>query len=297
MYTPTSVCIAAHNEANTVAQTIESIQRQAYPGDLEIIVCANGCTDDTAEIAQDYSGVQVIETDVPGKPNAWNILRNTAKYNRIVFCDADVLAGTESIHYLHQALDQDPNLIAVTAINTPLLQHKDPFTRLLAPPTGAGRCIIGRLYAFNNDQVQENLQSHGYQEMPRGVIHDDLWLTHIIGKNRWANVPQAEVFFHPYHWRESYRLAKRHHRGIRQLNEVYNKMITPGAVLANSLSRRLERLRQEPGIIPKAKIIGKFFALKALYAAAKIAVHYEQPKDAITGWEISLGSKQPLPNY
>ena len=53
--------VPAHNEAEQISETIESLQDQTVPPD-EIIVVADNCTDDTVAIARGFAGVAVMET-------------------------------------------------------------------------------------------------------------------------------------------------------------------------------------------------------------------------------------------
>src|ERR1041385_7074854 len=48
--TKISIVIPAHNEAAYLPRTLAALRRQHYPG-LEIVVVANGCTDDTPDVA------------------------------------------------------------------------------------------------------------------------------------------------------------------------------------------------------------------------------------------------------
>jgi biofilm PGA synthesis N-glycosyltransferase PgaC len=50
-YPGLSILIAAYNESSSIAETLKSIAKAAYPGDLEVIVIDDGSTDSTADIA------------------------------------------------------------------------------------------------------------------------------------------------------------------------------------------------------------------------------------------------------
>jgi peptidoglycan/xylan/chitin deacetylase (PgdA/CDA1 family)/GT2 family glycosyltransferase len=54
-----SIVIPALNEERFIAECLESLKNQDYPGEYEIIVADNGSTDSTADIARDY-GAKVI---------------------------------------------------------------------------------------------------------------------------------------------------------------------------------------------------------------------------------------------
>ena len=49
-----SVIIPAHNEERVIARTLEAMVAGASPGELEIIVVANGCSDATADVARGF---------------------------------------------------------------------------------------------------------------------------------------------------------------------------------------------------------------------------------------------------
>ena len=56
-----AVVISARNESAVIGQLIESIHAQTYPAELiRIYVCADTCTDDTAEVAR-AAGATVFE--------------------------------------------------------------------------------------------------------------------------------------------------------------------------------------------------------------------------------------------
>ncbi len=56
-----AIVIPAHNEATGITHTIDSLRLLDYPADkFEIVVIADNCTDDTAQLARD-AGVTVVE--------------------------------------------------------------------------------------------------------------------------------------------------------------------------------------------------------------------------------------------
>src|SRR5437868_5462556 len=54
-----SVIIPAHNEEAYIRETLERVNRQAYP-DFEVIVVANGCSDRTATVARHHCDSLVV---------------------------------------------------------------------------------------------------------------------------------------------------------------------------------------------------------------------------------------------
>lgn len=89
-----TVLIPAHNEAETIAMAIASVRGQTQPAD-EIIVIADNCTDDTAELAR-AAGAKVVTTqgNAHKKAGALNqvlaeVLPAADDHDRIMVMDAD----------------------------------------------------------------------------------------------------------------------------------------------------------------------------------------------------------------
>jgi glycosyltransferase involved in cell wall biosynthesis len=85
----TSVIIAAHNEAPVVGRCLDALLSGA-PAGTDIIVVANGCTDDTAAVARARRGTRVIELAVASKPAALNAGDAAAASFPRVYLDADI---------------------------------------------------------------------------------------------------------------------------------------------------------------------------------------------------------------
>src|SRR3954453_2543277 len=85
-----SVIIAAHNEGAVIEATLRSVLANRVDRPVQVIVVANGCSDDTAEKARKFApAVEVIETPVGNKINAINLGDRAAKYFPRAFLDAD----------------------------------------------------------------------------------------------------------------------------------------------------------------------------------------------------------------
>jgi hypothetical protein len=64
------VVIPAHEEAAVIECNLRLLLSGVEPGALEVVVVANGCTDDTAEVARSVDGVRVVEIEEPSKTRA-----------------------------------------------------------------------------------------------------------------------------------------------------------------------------------------------------------------------------------
>ena len=61
-----SVVIPAHDEEAVIGRCLDALFEGALPGELDVVVACNGCTERTAEIAGGYGpAVRVLESDTP----------------------------------------------------------------------------------------------------------------------------------------------------------------------------------------------------------------------------------------
>jgi glycosyltransferase involved in cell wall biosynthesis len=101
-----SVIIPAHDEGSVIARTLKAMTNGAAPGELDVIVVCNGCTDDTAAVARRFGPpVRVIETDTAGKSHALNLGDRAAHGFPRIYADADVVITLEAIRTLARRLD------------------------------------------------------------------------------------------------------------------------------------------------------------------------------------------------
>ena len=98
-----SIVIPCYNQGRFLAEAIESARRQAYPH-IEIVVVDDGSTDQTASIAQRYSGVTYIAQTNSGAAAARNAGLEESRGEYVIFLDADDRllphAVTSSVDYL-----------------------------------------------------------------------------------------------------------------------------------------------------------------------------------------------------
>lgn len=104
-----SIIIPAHNEAGCIQATLRSILNSRIDRTLQIIVVANGCTDDTAARARAVDGpIKVIESPIGSKTHALNLGDRAARFFPRAYVDADIQLSTNALQNVADAFN-DPH--------------------------------------------------------------------------------------------------------------------------------------------------------------------------------------------
>ena len=131
-----SILIPAHNEAAWLADCLDAVLASVdVVGPAEVIVMANGCTDDTATIARGYDALfrdkgwslNVLDLAQGDKLNALNKGEAAATGGVLIYVDADVQVSPPLIGQIATILDtQMPRYASgrphVTTGNDPLIR-------------------------------------------------------------------------------------------------------------------------------------------------------------------------------
>ncbi|MES2290524.1 MAG: glycosyltransferase family A protein [Pseudomonadota bacterium] len=163
-----TIGIIARNEASCIADMISSLRLQdimARDFEFDVVVVANGCTDNTAEVARaafhafDDTSVscKVFETEIGGKSRSWNLLVHeyTDDTSDIyVFLDADVeLCGTWALSQVVDGLIANPKARVCSGralkdiAKKPHKNIVDRFSLKVSSDTANRNAIAGGLYA------------------------------------------------------------------------------------------------------------------------------------------------------
>ena len=147
-----TVIVPAHNEGRVIGRLLGQLVSGASPGELDVIVVANGCTDDTAQVAAGYGPmIRVISVPVPSKREALMVGNQAATSFPLLYVDADVELGASDVRALHRAL-QRPGILAVAPQRVLALEGRprlvrwyyDVWVRLPEVRNGLfGRGVIG----------------------------------------------------------------------------------------------------------------------------------------------------------
>lgn len=107
-----SVIIPAWQAEKYIAQAIRSVQCQHWAGEVEIIVCDDGSTDRTKEIAR-QSGATVLLKEQGGAASARNMGIKAATGQLLFFLDADDVSVENALECLYAPMQDTPELMAV----------------------------------------------------------------------------------------------------------------------------------------------------------------------------------------
>jgi len=90
-----SVLVPAHNESAVLRECLDAVKSQTLPVD-EIVVVADSCTDDTAEVARSYGAV-VVETERGAKAASQDVGLPHVTGDILVCIDADTVIDVDVV--------------------------------------------------------------------------------------------------------------------------------------------------------------------------------------------------------
>lgn len=172
-----SLCIIAKDESENIATLIQSVATQTLlqdPCDFEFVVVCNGCTDNTAEVAQfalekSFGGTKirfrVHDTLEAGKAKSWNLAVHEVldpSSETVVFMDADIqLADSSVLADIIVKLNTHTDAAAVSGwpVKDIALKSRkslvDRFSLRISNQTPAPHSTNGQLYAARIEQLKE----------------------------------------------------------------------------------------------------------------------------------------------
>jgi glycosyltransferase involved in cell wall biosynthesis len=188
-----SIGIFAHNEESNIQSTLDSLSSQDVfflpqfsNTEIKVSVLANGCTDNTVEIASSYLKTQtcfngqVIEIEKAGKSYTWNQFIHRAEFfdtEYFICMDSDIHFGSDAvISKLVQRLSYDENAYLAVDIakkDTELKLHKTVFERISLLFSSFMRqgstAVAGSLYCGKGEKLRR-------VHMPDGLPVEDGFL-------------------------------------------------------------------------------------------------------------------------
>lgn len=124
-----SVVVPAHDEESVIARCLDALHADAEPGEWEVVVTANGCTDRTVEIARAHPLAPVVlDRPEPGKPGALNAADDVATTFPRIYLDADIEVDSATLRGVVATLDEPGVLAAAPRLN-PVTSGCSPLVR------------------------------------------------------------------------------------------------------------------------------------------------------------------------
>jgi len=130
---PATVVIPVHDGAGAIVDKVRRIQELEYPRELlDIVVVADGCTDDTIEMVKQEAGkdprIRLVEVEEQrGKENAINEGVAVALGDVVVVSDLGVHPRRDALHLLVEAFSDD-QVGAVTGVDAPQRSGRSAIT-------------------------------------------------------------------------------------------------------------------------------------------------------------------------
>lgn len=237
-----SVVVPAHNEQAVIERCLSELHVGAAPGELDVVVVANACSDDTATRAR-QAGARVVETPVPGKANAIRLGDEICRVFPRVYLDADVELTAQSVRALVEAL-WTPGVLACAPVPRWDLDRASRVAkrlhnvheRLIAP----SRALAGvGVYVLSE-------QGHARAFPLPDVISDDGWVHRAFAPGERVVVPEARSVVRPARTVSAHlRRRVRVRLGNRQLAEL-GRPATEGRLRLRSLGALVARRAVHP---------------------------------------------------
>lgn len=262
--------IPAHNEGQVIGRLLDSLLDQASPGELDIVVVCNGCTDDTAQVAglRGPSGVRVVESPVPSKHVALRLGDEHAHGFPRLYVDADVVLGTADVRALTEALRESAGVLAAAP-------ERD------LPMTGCAWRVRAYYQVWQRlPSVREGLFGRGVIAVAEAgherlaalppLMADDLAASLAFAPDERVVVRTARVLVHPPRtWADLIRRRIRAATSTTQLEQQQqeNSPAAPAPTARTSKKDLGDILRAEPRLFPAVLV----FAAAAVIARRKSA--------------------------
>lgn len=209
-----SVVIPAHNEAAVIGRLLTALRSGFAPGELEVVVACNACTDDTAAIAREH-GATVVEIEQPSKIAALNAGDAAATAFPRCYVDADVVVSGEVVRAVVDVLAEPGVECAAPPFTVDLTRRPWPirgfYAVWLRNPHLRDRYVGSGFYAFTR-------QGRARFDKWPAIIADDLFAKNLFHRDERRTAPtEPMVLQAPWTLRALYRRRLRIYAGNLEL--------------------------------------------------------------------------------
>jgi hypothetical protein len=265
-----SVVIPAHNEGAVIDRCLRALLAGARDGEIEVIVVANGCLDDTAARAGAWPNVTVVDLGQASKAIALSAGDRAARVFPRVYLDADVEISYRDLFEITDQMEQ-----AHALVGAPRLMWDG------SDSSWAVRCYY-RVWE-QMPYIREGLVGVGvyvlsrqgrdrFEEFPH-LLADDLFIKSIYSPEESLSVSTAKVVVHPPRdTRSLIRMLTRQFVGnseFRKYADESNHVFPARPHGRVSWTARVQSILSQPGIWPAVPVHAVIYALVRIRAGGR----------------------------
>lgn len=208
-----AVVVPAFNEEAVIDRCLAALLEDAHPGELEVVVVPNGCTDATADRARQHA-VRVVELDEGNKAAALNAGDHAATAFPRLYLDGDLELPTADVRALVEELERSPAVLALAArrehdlddVSWPVRAYTRTWDALHNTPD-----LIGGAYVLSHEGRAR------FAEFPQ-LVADDLFVrSRFAGDERRVSRTATVRVTPPRHLGELVRQRARIYRGLDEI--------------------------------------------------------------------------------
>lgn len=265
-----TIIIPANNEGEMIEQCLSSVLAATGPANVEIIVAANACSDDTVPLARAYThkfhdkgwSLEVLDLEQGGKLNALNAADAITRGTSRVYLDADVTVSPDLFLQLTNALSSsEPRYGSGTIRFTPTPNVATSlYARTYARVPYIANGLPGAgLFAVN----QAGRDKWG--DFPK-IISDDTYVRLLFTPAQRVRVPAT------YEWplvdgfANLVRVRRRQNAGVDEISRLYPEIVGNDDKLPVSITGKLKLALRDPisfAVYAAVQSIVKFFPAKS----------------------------------
>ena len=279
-----SVVVPAHDEAAVITERLRLLTADLAPGEVEIVVVANGCTDDTAALARRVPGVQVVELDLASKTAALNAGDLATRAVPRIYLDADIELPTRSLRVLAEALGTDRPVVAAPRVSFDVSRSSwavRAFYRVFEQLPYVRDQLVGLgVYGFSESGRRR------FERFP-DLVADDLFVQRLFAPAERLVVDAPFRVSAPRDLRGLLAARTRVARGNRELAARAGALQLDGAPTTSSTTRALVGLSRRPVLWP---------ALLVYVAVTAQARRRAAAAPAGASWERDESSRTATPD-
>ncbi|RKF16928.1 glycosyltransferase [Roseovarius spongiae] len=243
-----SIILPAHDEAEFIGACLEAVlASDLRECEIEILVIANGCSDDTARIAREAGmrapcPLRVIEMPTGDKLHALRLGDEAAVHGARIYLDADVIVSRDLIRALTVALARDG---AFYATGTPrIARARSPVTRAYARFWRTLPFVRQAAPGFGLFAVNAAGRAR-WGDWPAIISDDTFARLHFGGAER-AQLPQTYDWPMVEGFARLVRVRRRQDRGVAEIAAKYPALMQNDTAPRPGLAGLMRRAGRDP---------------------------------------------------